>query len=134
METVEKKENETINNEARIKEAEVLAWALFWKDDFKTKRKVVVIWFNLVREIFWSENPVWKEIFMITPNNIYHGDCYELIKQIPDKSVDLIYTDIPYQYESGGKGSGFIMKSKVVKQFYSEQVDKLSYGINYSIN
>lgn len=70
---------------------------------------------------------------MILPNNIYHGDCYELIKQIPDKSVDLIYTDIPYQYESNGKGSGFIMKSKVVKQFYSEQVGKLSYSINYSI-
>lgn len=70
---------------------------------------------------------------MIEPNNIYHGDCYELIKQIPDKSVDLIYTDIPYKYESGGKGSGFIMKSRVVKQFYSEQVDELSYGINYSI-
>lgn len=70
---------------------------------------------------------------MIEPNNIYHGDCYELIKQIPDKSVDLVYTDIPYQYESGGKGSGFIMKSKVVKDFYSKEVDNISYGINYSI-
>ena len=29
-------------------------------------------------------------------DKIYLGSCYELIKDIPDKSVDLIYTDIPY--------------------------------------
>ena len=27
---------------------------------------------------------------------IYLGDAYELIKQIPDKSIDLILTDPPY--------------------------------------
>lgn len=27
------------------------------------------------------------------------GDCYELIKTIPDKSVDLVYCDIPYDIE-----------------------------------
>lgn len=32
-------------------------------------------------------------------NKIYCADCYEAIKQIPDKSVDLIYTDIPYDVE-----------------------------------
>ena len=37
-------------------------------------------------------------------NKIYLGDSYELIKQLPDKSVDLIYTDIPYLIEHGGKG------------------------------
>lgn len=35
-------------------------------------------------------------------NKIYLGNCYELIKQIPDKSIDCIYTDIPYLYETGG--------------------------------
>lgn len=39
------------------------------------------------------------------PNNIYCVDCYEAIKFIPDKSVDCIYTDIPYLYEQGGSGS-----------------------------
>ena len=29
-------------------------------------------------------------------NTIYKGDAYEMIKEIPDKSIDLIYTDIPY--------------------------------------
>lgn len=42
---------------------------------------------------------------MLEANNIYLGDCYELIKQIPDKSIDLIYVDIPYQIGSSGGGS-----------------------------
>ena len=29
-------------------------------------------------------------------NTIVLGDSYKLIKEIPDKSIDLIYTDIPY--------------------------------------
>lgn len=29
-------------------------------------------------------------------NKIYCGDSLELIKQIPDKSIDLVYTDPPY--------------------------------------
>ena len=32
-------------------------------------------------------------------NEIYLGDAYELIKQIPDKSIDLIVTDPPYLIE-----------------------------------
>lgn len=38
-------------------------------------------------------------------NNIYNEDCYEAIKDIPDKSIDCIYTDIPYLYNQGGSGS-----------------------------
>jgi DNA modification methylase len=34
-------------------------------------------------------------------DKIYLGDAYELIKQIPDKSVDLIVTDPPYDFGSG---------------------------------
>lgn len=37
-------------------------------------------------------------------NNIYCLDCYEAIKDIPDDSVDCIYTDIPYLYYGGGSG------------------------------
>jgi len=29
-------------------------------------------------------------------NKIYHGDCLELMKDIPDKSVDVLLSDIPY--------------------------------------
>jgi DNA modification methylase len=38
-------------------------------------------------------------------NTIQLGDCYELIKQIPDKSIDLVYIDIPYLYNEGGAGT-----------------------------
>lgn len=42
----------------------------------------------------------------IKPNNIYLGDSYELIKNIPDKSIDCVYIDIPYLYKDVGKGIG----------------------------
>jgi DNA modification methylase len=34
-------------------------------------------------------------------NTITLGDSYKLIKDIPDKSIDLIYTDIPYLFYVG---------------------------------
>ena len=46
----------------------------------------------------------------VEPNNIYLGDAYKLIKDMPDKSVDLIITDPPYEIE-GIHGSG-IMKDR----------------------
>lgn len=33
---------------------------------------------------------------IIEPNNIYLGDCLDLMAQIPDKSVDMILCDLPY--------------------------------------
>ncbi len=36
---------------------------------------------------------------MLEPNNIYLGDSYKLIKEIADKSIDLILIDPPYQIE-----------------------------------
>lgn len=38
-------------------------------------------------------------------NKIYCCDCYQKIKEIPDKSIDCIYTDIPYLYNQGGSGT-----------------------------
>lgn len=37
-------------------------------------------------------------------NTIQLGNCYELIKNIPDKSIDLVYIDPPYEYTTGGCG------------------------------
>lgn len=34
-------------------------------------------------------------------NKVINGDCYKIIKDIPDKSIDCIYVDIPYLYSSG---------------------------------
>lgn len=41
-------------------------------------------------------------------NTIQLGDCYELIKSIPDKSIDCIYVDVPYLYKIGGAGTSEI--------------------------
>lgn len=61
---------------------------------------------------------------------LLHGDCYELIKDIPDKSIDLVYIDIPYDYESGGKGGNV---PYITSTDYHTKIDKFSYGIDYSI-
>ena len=65
-------------------------------------------------------------------NNVYNEDCYKAIKDIPDKSIDLIYTDIPYDYTNGGKGGG-MLKSEARKKTYIETIGKFDKGINWSI-
>lgn len=42
--------------------------------------------------------------------NLIHGDCLELMKTIPDGSVDLCVSDIPYKLTGGGKGDGLNSK------------------------
>jgi site-specific DNA-methyltransferase (adenine-specific) len=63
-------------------------------------------------------------------NKIHLGDSYELIKQIPDKSIDLIYTDIPYEFHNG-KGGGF-MEQRIGKVREKEMVG-LDNGIDFKI-
>ena len=42
---------------------------------------------------------------MLEINKIYNGDCLELMKEVKDKSVDLVLTDVPYNIGmDGGKG------------------------------
>ena len=36
---------------------------------------------------------------MIKKNSIITGDCLELLKKIPDKSVDLVFADPPYNLQ-----------------------------------
>ena len=66
---------------------------------------------------------------MIKPNNIYLGDCYELIKEIPDKSVDLVYTDIPYLFDSHGVGS-----SDLNKRITNRTVELMSIDNRYKVS
>lgn len=67
---------------------------------------------------------------VLETNQIYLGDCYELIKQIPDKSIDLVYTDIPYLLEKGG-----FSKSKLGNRLkkISKELYPIMDGIDYSI-
>jgi len=49
---------------------------------------------------------------------LLHGDCLELMKDIPDKSVDLILTDPPYRTTSRGSsgGTGGMLKEEINKK------------------
>ena len=64
-------------------------------------------------------------------NTITLGNCYELIRDIPDKTIDCIYVDIPYLIKRGGRGKSFLAKriDKVQNTFLSDIRD----GIDYSI-
>ncbi|MBO7715168.1 MAG: site-specific DNA-methyltransferase [Methanobrevibacter sp.] len=65
-------------------------------------------------------------------NKIYLGDAYELIKQVPDKSVDLIVTDPPYEIPQI-HGSG-IMKTRKAGNFSKEiEENNLDKGMDYAI-
>ncbi|MDY5466261.1 MAG: hypothetical protein SPF98_01545 [Campylobacter sp.] len=42
---------------------------------------------------------------------LYHGDCYEVLKdKIANDSIDLVVTDPPY--DLSGTGGGFFTKKK----------------------
>lgn len=67
-------------------------------------------------------------------NNIYNEDCYEAIKKIPDKSIDLIVTDPPYEWQRGGEMTGLFRKGVSSRKFmYEIESSKLDKGIDFSI-
>ena len=66
----------------------------------------------------------------MTKQEILYGDAYKLIKEIPNKSVDLIYTDVPYLYKKGGGGNSEISKRIIAKK---QSIKDISNGIDYSI-
>ena len=45
-------------------------------------------------------------------NKIYNEDSYLAIKELPDKCVDLIVTDPPYEMVCGGHGKGTLADRK----------------------
>lgn len=49
-------------------------------------------------------------------NTIQLGNCYELLKKIPDKSIDCVYVDVPYLYLQHGGGQGDLAQ-RSAKQF-----------------
>lgn len=50
---------------------------------------------------------------------LLQGDCLELMKKIPDNSIDLIATDPPYRVTSrgnAGNSGGMLKKDILVKE------------------
>ena len=67
-------------------------------------------------------------------DNIYNEDCYKAIKDIPDKSVDLIITDPPYEWQRGGEMTGLFRKGVSSRKFmYQIESSKIDKGIDWSI-
>lgn len=66
-------------------------------------------------------------------NTIQLGDCYELIKQIPDKSIDLVYIDIPYLIGQGGQEEKKTALAKRIKKQVYGDLKQIINGIDYSI-
>lgn len=64
-------------------------------------------------------------------NKIYLGDSYKLIKELPDKSVDLIYTDIPYLIDDGGCSNNDL--SRRAQRLRNVDLNDIRKGIDYSI-
>ena len=64
-------------------------------------------------------------------NKIILGDSYKFIKDIPDKSIDLIYTDIPYLFADGGSSSSAL--SQRIKKLKQEDLKGITKGIDYKI-
>lgn len=83
-------------------------------------------------------------------NKIIHGDCLEVMKQLPDKSIDLVLTDPPYGIgadkgvgRSLKKNSNIIKKDDWDKEIPSEEIfnqifrisrNQIIWGGNYFIN
>ena len=65
-------------------------------------------------------------------NTIQLGNCYELIKNIPDKSIDCIYTDIPYDISYSGGGCLQKNVKNAVKDM-NKNKETLLKGIDYKI-
>ena len=59
---------------------------------------------------------------------LLQGDCLELLKDIPDKSIDLILTDPPYECENHGGGSAELAQRDLVKNLH---IDFMSNGFAY---
>ena len=64
-------------------------------------------------------------------NKITLGDSYKLIKDIPDKSIDLIYTDIPYLFADGGSSNSPL--SQRIKKLKQQDLAGITKGIDYKI-
>lgn len=69
---------------------------------------------------------------MYNADNIYCCDSYEAIKQVPDKSIDLIVTDPPYQINQL-EGGGMLDEKRIANLMYELGDNSLDIGIRDEI-
>lgn len=56
--------------------------------------------------------------------NLHKGDCLEILKNIPDKSIDLVVTDPPYRFEN--QGGGFYAKNASTQRTYCDHLKQIN--------
>ena len=56
-------------------------------------------------------------------NIIYNSDCLEGLKNLSDKSIDLVVTDPPYKFEN--QGGGFYAKNKSTQRVYLDSLKNI---------
>ena len=62
---------------------------------------------------------------------LINGDCEDVMNGIPDKSIDFILTDIPYElHQHGGGVKGDFSSRKMINNI-DRSLDFISNGINY---
>ena len=66
-------------------------------------------------------------------NEIYYGDAYELIKQIDDKSIDLIITDPPYEFTINQCNNSKLFRDRKINSYEDIKKTNINKGIDYSI-
>ena len=66
-------------------------------------------------------------------NIIYNTDCYKYLKEMPNKSVDLVICDFPYKMNAGDRGGGFYPKRKYLQTIVEHKQDNFSIGFNPEI-
>lgn len=64
-------------------------------------------------------------------DTIYNVNSYEFVKTLPDKCVDLVYTDIPYEMASFSLSG--IYRTRTISSEMREHKQNLLDGIDYSI-
>lgn len=65
---------------------------------------------------------------------LYNGDCMEYMRTMPDKSVDFILTDIPYEQDNHGgcvSTGGFADRKICNLKGKNSHLDFISHGIDY---
>ncbi len=70
---------------------------------------------------------------MMELNKIILGSAYDLIKEIPDKSIDLIMTDPPYAIKGLHTGTGLLKDKSRAKHIEEMNKSNLGDGIDLSI-
>lgn len=70
---------------------------------------------------------------MLELNRIYNEDCLSGMKKIPDKSIDLIVTDPPYQIDNTTAGEGSELSRRIQKMNTDIEINNLTKGFNKEI-